>query len=175
MDAIKRHNEFITKIFSEPEYYDVVRNSIFRNIPEGNSIDIDDCISDVYAFAVEKCDLEEHPHIHGWLSKVAKNMAKRHVRRKYSGDTVSFDDVHEWELADLLTPAKIVEDMTLQQDFIELLKEQLTPEEFLIYEMKYVKKFSNAEIAAKMRIDVNAANVRLSRLKNKVTKIFNEM
>jgi RNA polymerase sigma factor (sigma-70 family) len=124
---------------------------------------------------MEKRDLEEHPFIHGWLSKTAKNITKRHIRKKNSEATVSFDDVHERELADFMTPAKIVEDMTLQQDFIDLLKERLTPEEFLIYEMKYVKKLSNAEIAAKMRIDVNAVNVRLSRLKNKMTKIFNEM
>jgi DNA-directed RNA polymerase specialized sigma24 family protein len=55
------------------------------------------------------------------------------------------------------------------------LKEQLTPEEFLIYEMKYVKKLSNAEIATKIGVEENAANVRISRLKNKMTKILNEM
>jgi len=174
MNAEKQHDAFITKIFAEAEYYDIVRNTLYRNIPDAIKADIDDCISDVYAIAVAKKDLEQHPCVHGWLSKVAKNVARNFVRKRYN-EAMSFADIPENALADLLTPAKILEDKTLQGDFIDLLKKQLTPEEYLIYELKYVKRFSNAEIASIIGIKASAVNMRISRLKNKMTIILYEM
>jgi RNA polymerase sigma factor (sigma-70 family) len=164
--AEKQHREFIAKVFDEPEYQAAVKMAIYRTIPSINRIDLDDLISEVWAVALLKTDLETHPSVHGWLGKTAKHMAKRFLSKQ--SDVILFSDT-ESTLKDSMWVEKLVEDKTLRNDLEVLLKQRLSPSEWRLYEMKCIEKLKHDEIASKIGKSKAAVDTMVSRLKEKVS------
>jgi RNA polymerase sigma factor (sigma-70 family) len=162
--------EFIKKIYDEAEYYDIVRNTIIYMAPKINDFDLNDCISDVYMIAMQHENLEKHPNIHGWLNLTAKNIAKRYINRQIlEGTRFSEKDVDSIEQE---STAHEVEDKEQYEDLLNELKDKLKGTDYRLFKLKFIERRSTEEIATIIGIKKHSAEVRISRLKNKIKNIL---
>jgi RNA polymerase sigma factor (sigma-70 family) len=160
------NREFIEKIYRESEYYDIVKNTIIRIIKGVNAYDLDDCISDVYEIALRKKNLEEHPHVHGWLSITAKNVAMRYLKKKtFARITVPIDE-------NLLTEKHDLKNDENFNEILDMLNENLKRTEYKLFYMKFVERRSNEELAGLLRIKPDSIIRKTHRLKEKIKKIL---
>lgn len=164
--------DFIEKIYTDPDYYNTVKNTILNMMKSGiNKHDLDDCISDVYVVALKKSrELEKHPQIHGWLIHTARNISKRYIRRKMI-EGMMFS---ESEDGVSIIPTNNDEEKRLYNELLDLLQKSLKRSEYKLFVLKFVEKCSNPEIASVIGIKVHSVESRITRLKNKIKDILRE-
>jgi len=162
--------EFIKKLYDEQEYYNLVRNTIIYVAVQINDFDLDDCISEVYKTALEFENLEKHPNIHGWLAVTAKNIAKRYKQNQFlEGARFSEEDI------DSLKPENENKKREYDEQCNELLKileKKLKRADYRLFKLRFVEHRSMEEIADEIGIKKHSAEVRITRLKEKVKNVL---
>ena len=166
------HKDFAKVLYCRNEYYDIVRNTIlFMTNYSINSFDLDDCISEVYEAVLRKQDeLKRHPKIHGWLNLTAKNVAKRYMH-KHTFETMMFPDV----APELIESDGDTDKREYVQHLTDTLSAKLKKSEYELFKMKFIEERTNDEIAEFIGIKKNSAEVKVTRLKNKIKKIITKM
>jgi RNA polymerase sigma-70 factor (ECF subfamily) len=164
--------DIIEKIYNEPEYYDIVRNTIlFATRYRISDIDLEDCISEVYLTAVKKRKhLEKHPQIKGWLVVTAQYIAKRHIRVKAVENRV-FSSI-DVDLMSVDPFCGEIEEYEQIDELLSILSKDLKTSELKLFKMKFMENKKNNEVAAVIGCKKNAAEVRITRLKEKIKKIL---
>jgi len=163
--------DLLTKIYEDPEYYNLVRNTINFAMKRGiNSHDLEDCISEVYAAAAAKREeLEKHPCVQGWLVLTAKNIARRYkARKQIDSQMLTLADEVLSEVADSSD-----EEQRQLNETIEVIKKNLRRSDFNLFKMRFIDKLSFEQIAEKTGKSPDAIKSRIKRLRVKL-KIFLE-
>ena len=164
--------EFMSKIYIESEYYDIVKNTIIRAVDNISIHDLEDCISDVYEVALRKKNLEKHPNIHGWLNKTAKLVAMQHLRKcVFHRMTVSMNDVDPGKLPSTIADLK---DDQHYNELLMILAKRLKISENKLFKLKFIENCSNNELAELLRIKPRSVSKRISRLREKIKNILRE-
>ena len=154
----------------EPEYFNVIRNTIISSVPKVNESDIDDLIQDVYLDILKKeKTVEKHPDIHGWLCNATKFVIKRYWRSKvaefvFVGFTEDIKDPTNYEEA--------VESNDYVKRLLEYIPTQLNFAEREIWELKCLKRLSNYVIAEKLGVKRTAVDARVTRLRKKLKNVI---
>ncbi|MDR2559186.1 MAG: sigma-70 family RNA polymerase sigma factor [Oscillospiraceae bacterium] len=162
--------EFIKKIYDEPEYYDIVRNTIIYIAPKINDFDLKDCISEVYMIAMQSKNLEKHPNVHGWLNLTAKNIAKRYINKRIL-ESARFAKA-DIDFIEQESTADEIENREQYEDLLKELKDKLKGTDYKLFKLKFTERRSIEEIAAIIGIKKHSAEVRISRLKEKIKNIL---
>jgi len=172
MNSIKERKAFVDKIYRDESCFKVVNDSLRFHANGISPHDLEDCIQEVFLIAFRADNIEAVPNIHGWLNLTAKNVARQHnarqaVLRKFIG----FDDITD----ELIDPDNF-EDRIMAQEIadetVELIRKNLRPEEFVLFEPKYLKNKSNAEIADEIGLSKRQVDMRITRIVKKLRKIF---
>jgi len=164
--------EFIEKIYTESEYYDIVKNTIIRMVDGVSVYDLEDCINDVYEIALRKKNLEKHPNIHGWLSNTAKNIAKRYLRKKaFSRIAIPMSDIKSGSQSDF---EPMMEDDKYFEELLIILSKNLKVSEYTLFKLKFIEQRPNKELAEIMRIKQDSVGKKVSRLKEKIRNILRD-
>jgi len=172
MNPIKQRNAFIDKIYRDESCFKVV-NDTLRFLAQGISPhDLEDCIQEVFKIALRADNIEATPNIHGWLCLTAKNVAKQYNERQaVLRRFVGFDDITD----ELIDPDNF-EDRIMAQEIadetVEMIRKHLRPEEFVLFEPKFLKNKSNAEIADEIGLSKRQVDMRITRILKKLRNIF---
>lgn len=158
--------DFIEMLYTKPEYYNLVKNTILRRKPDINYNDLDTCISDVYTVALETENLKSHPNINGWLYMTAKNIVNQFIFK------AMLDEKRFLELDD-----KIEDNYDFTADigfneFIKKIKQNLTETEYKFFVLKYIKQCTKKEISKIMNITEASVNIQGTRLKKKLCTLL---
>lgn len=132
----------------------------------------DDITSDVFELFFEKWEKLGDINYRTWLYKTADNLIKNHYKkhsRKIKKEIYIDDlqtDVLSYDQNFEMIFENIGED-EIEEYAKELLK-NLSEQDKILYDMKYVKKLSSAKIGENLFISENAVNQKLFRLREKI-------
>jgi len=165
------NEEFIAKIYTNPEYFGIVKNTIRYKVPNISEADLEDCISEVYAIAIESENLENHPNICGWLNLTAKFVTARFVE-SLSCEGANREMLSE-KLADIEKFEEKIEKKEQDEEFLAFLKKTFTGSDYKLYLLKFMELLPNDEIADIFKAKRVTIDKRVTRLKEKIRKILN--
>jgi RNA polymerase sigma factor (sigma-70 family) len=141
-------------------------------LPNLNQADLHDCISEVYKVALQAENIETRPNIHGWLNLTAKNISKRFKEKQaILGRISSFEEISE----DLIVSENFmdrIESEELDTEFLSAIKNHLKVGEYILFELKFLKGKTNAEIAESTGLGKRSVDMRMTRLIKKLRKYF---
>jgi RNA polymerase sigma factor (sigma-70 family) len=171
-DSLKKRNAFITKIYSEDEYYKIVNDTLRYLLPGINHADLEDCIEEVYQIALKTEGIETHPKIHGWLNLTAKNVAKKFKERQILLTKLNrLTEVPE-NLADPDNFMDKIEEQEFDDEFLEKIKAFLNGQEYILFDLKFLQNKSSEEIADETELTKRAVDMRITRIKKKLQKFL---
>jgi len=169
MNTEKSRADFITMIFRENQYYNIVRDTLLYVLPNLSDADLDDCISEVYKVALKTPNIETHPQIHGWLNLTAKNIAKKFRRiQSIERQLAELSD-------DIPDPTRLeirFEELEQDKELLASIKKSLRLSEYVLFELRYLENKSCAEIAEITGIKQHSVDMRVNRVKTKLKKFL---
>ena len=138
----------------------------------GQARDIDDCVSSVFLELMEK--LQQYNEIRGslaaFITVIARSAALNYCRdnRRKICELIGDDKI------DFLgMPLRFEFENEVEFDMlVESLFEKLNKKERALFTMRFILFYPPEEIAKRLGITRNAADVRLNRIKNKIKKIL---
>ncbi|PWL29760.1 RNA polymerase sigma factor [Roseivirga spongicola] len=105
-----------------------------------------------------------------WLYTIVYHTCIDYLRKKKKSTHQVISDKLSSELEDVIEADEV--DKESLMNALELLLEQITPEEKLLLLLKYKEKQSLQAITASMNISESAAKMRLLRAKEKINKLY---
>ena len=136
----------------------------------GQARDIDDCVSTIFLELMEK--LQQYNETRGsmaaFITVIARSVALNYCRdnRRNIGELIGDDKI------DFLNRPLRFENEVEFDMLIESLLEKLEKNERALFTMRFILYYPPEEIAKRLNITRNAADVRLNRMKNKIRKIL---
>ena len=165
------HNTFEVNNSFYEKFNSTIRG-IVTNIlkPANQAQDIDDCVNTVFLNLMEK--LQQYNETRGSMAafviiiarSTALNYRKNNIRKTYE---LIGEDKFDF-ISDNLNFENEVEFKMLVKSIVGKLNEQ----ENILFTMKYILFDSPEEIAKTLKINRNAVDVRINRLKNKIKKFL---
>jgi RNA polymerase sigma factor (sigma-70 family) len=150
-----------------------VRNTILGLI-KINSIDLDDCVANVYAVAWKKrAILEKHPDIEGWLAKAAQLEVKRFLKEKSIELMYITELTVDMEFQDPMCIEDIIEDKDFVERFLAFINDNFNYKERELFRLKCIEQKSNDEIAEILEVKRKNVDVRITRLREKIRNLRN--
>ena len=148
----------------EKYYLDIYKYCLSRT----NISHAEDITNDVFELFCKKWQSLENKNYRSWLYETASNLINNHYKKqKRKKEKETQIDA----LAETLSYEQNFEN--IGEDEIEKCKAEiissLTEQEQQLYDMKFTKKMTNAQIGAKLAISEKALEKRLYRLKQKIT------
>ncbi|MCL1859823.1 MAG: sigma-70 family RNA polymerase sigma factor [Oscillospiraceae bacterium] len=136
----------------------------------GQIRDIDDCVSTVYLELMEK--LQQYNETRGSMStfvavvarSVALNYCKSNIRK--NSELIGNDKI------DFINDPIEIENKVEFQMLVESIVKKLNEQENILFTFRYILFYSPEEIAKAFKINRNAVDGRLNRLKNKIKKLL---
>jgi RNA polymerase sigma factor (sigma-70 family) len=172
MNPIKQRNAFIDKIYRDESCFKVVNDTLRFHAQGISTHDLEDCIQEVFKIALKTDNIEATPNIHGWLCLTSKNVAKQYNERQMILKRfVGFDDITE----DLIDPDNFIDKikaLEIADETVEKIRKHLRPEEFILFEPKFLKGKSNAEIADEIGLSKRQVDMRITRMVKKLRKFL---
>ena len=153
------------------DYHDIIYKYCYSRLGEYNDL-AEDCMQNVFIVYYEKLVAGENIKIpKAYLYKIAENVVRKtnSKQRRQKNKTIPLEEVYN-----LAAPEIDLLAAELDYDEIkEILLSNLSEEEQLLYEQKYVQRMSLKEIAKDYEIRPEAAATRVSRLRKKIIKLIN--
>jgi len=153
------------------KYNPQIRAIVTRILNNANqSQNIDDCVNTVFLELMER--LRQYNETRGSMAafvaiiarSAALNFCKSNTRK--TGELIGGDKI------DFLSDPVETEDKVEFQMLINGILEKLNEQESILFAMKYIYYYSTEEIAKTFKINRNAVDGRVNRLKNKIKKIL---
>jgi len=164
---------FIEMIVKESEYFSIIKNTIISAAPKINDNDLDDCISEVYVAILQQDNLDKHPNFKGWLYIASQNVAKRYMKKQ------TIERINLLNITDDFTdPTKfeeVIESKEQNRELLSLLLKKLTSSEYRLFELRFLKRKSNQEIADIIGIKKASVETKVIRLRKKIKNILKKV
>ena len=153
------------------KYNPQIRAIVIRILNNANqSQDIDDCINTVFLELMEK--LQQYNETRGSLGafvtiiarSVALNYCKSNTRKKQ-------ELVGDEKIDYIIEPLEVADEIEFQM-LIDTIVKKLNEQERALFAMKYIYYYSAEEIAKTFKINRNAVDGRVIRLKAKIKKLL---
>ena len=153
------------------KYMPQIRAIVTRILSNANQAqDIDDCVNTAFVEIMER--LQQYSESRGSLAafvaiitrSAALNYCKSNSRK--SGELVGDDKI------DFLSAPIETEDKAEFQMLIDMILSKLNEQESILFSMKYLYFYTPEEIAKVFKINRNAVDGRVIRLKNKIKKLL---
>jgi len=136
----------------------------------GQARDIDDCVNDVYLKLMEKLHLynESRGNMAAFVAVVARSTALDYCKgnMRKNSELVGDDKI------DFLIEPIEVENKVEFQMLIDNILKKLNEQENVLFTLRYLLFYSPDEIAKSFKINRNAVDGRLNRLKHKIKKLL---
>ena len=164
-DIREINNNFYVK------YNPQIRIIVARILNNSNqSGDIDDCVNTVYLALMEKLQLynETRGSMGAFVATVSRSVALNYCRdnKRKPGELVGDE-----KLDFISGPIKVEDDVEFKI-LVETIAKKLNDEENVLFAMKYIYFYSPEEIAKVFKINRNAVDGRVNRLKKKIKKLL---
>ena len=166
-DNLEVNNSFYEKF--NPQIRKIVTR-ILNNA--GQSRDIDDCVNTVYLELMEK--LQQYNETRGSMAAFVAVISRSAALDYCRGNIRKNSQLVGGEKLDFITEPIEVEDKVEFQMLVDNLLEKLNEQESILFTMRYILFYSPEEIAKSFKINRNAVDGRLNRLKNKVKKFLTQ-
>ena len=152
-------------------YNPQVKKIVARILNNANlSHDIDDCVNSVFLELMEKLQQynETRGNMASFVAVVARSAALDYCRgsMRRNGELVGDE-----KLDFLAEPIK-VEDSVNFKLLVETIAEKLNEQENVLFAMRYIYFYTPEEIAKAFKINRNAVDARLTRLKKKIKNLL---
>lgn len=137
-----------------------------------------DCLDEVFATALKKSDdAKFNADPGGWLVQTAKytvdNFNRKTVNRlRFHQSNFDFS-LYEIPVADTMLE-DLAYKIALEDNIMELILNDLSTEDRVLYIMRYYQNIPPAEIGEELGLKTNTVKVRLTRLKEKVRKLIDK-
>jgi len=153
-----RYNPLIRKIVAR-----ILNNS-------GQSHDIDDCVNTVFLEIMEK--LQKYNETRGSMAAFVAIIARSAAINYCKGNRRKIDELTGDETIDFMSEPLGFENEVEFDMIIQGIFKKLNDKENILFTMKYILFYSSDEIAKVFKINRNAVDVRVNRLKSKVKNIL---
>jgi len=153
------------------KYNPQIRSIVIRILNNANqSQDIEDCVNTVFLELMEK--LQQYNETRGSLGafvaiiarSVALNYCKSNMRKTH-------ELVGDEKIDYIIEPLEIADELEFQM-LVDMILKKLNEQERGLFAMKYIYFYSTDEIAKAFKINRNAVDARVNRLKIKVKKLL---
>lgn len=167
----KKDNSFIVKLYEL--HSAAVKKVVMIKLFSKSIGDIEDCVQEVFAIALEKQEqLINHPNIIGWLTVTAKHTALKH-NEKYTKikavDNIILETIPDaLDLCEQVTEDIVFKDL-MERGILENVFSELDFEEKRLYNLKWKQNLSYFEIQKTLGISSSAVKNRILRLRQKIT------
>ena len=164
-DKYEVNNSFYEK------YNPQIRSIVARILNNANQAqDIDDCVNTVFLELMER--LQQYNETRGSLAafvaivarSVALNYRKSNMRK-------TSELIGDEKLDYIIEPLE-VEDKIEFEMLVDMILDKLNEQESILFAMKYIYFYPPEEIAKKFKINRNAVDGRVNRLKKKIKKLL---
>lgn len=139
----------------------------------------EDVVQETLKDAYERyATLVAHENIGGWLYQSVYNRCRNLIRigaRRMKSTAFSIDDPNSPDIADRSAEAAIndsVDSTPSYQEAVDYLRDQITEEEYQLFQKAYQEKRSAAELIKEYGVSPNAMGMRMTRLKRKMSKMM---
>lgn len=163
-------NEFFANLYKS--YYNYLFSIVKKRLYVEDIGEIEACIQQVFLIAIEKKEvLMEHDNPRLWLAQTARFVCHNY-NKKLHLNLMHHNPDCLLELKDNQnTEHEVIEKLRLD-DYVQVLKAQLSEEEFAFLCLKYENKLSSKEIGKVIHTTSCNVNAKTKRLKEKVKKIM---
>jgi RNA polymerase sigma-70 factor (ECF subfamily) len=128
----------------------------------------EDIVNNVFELFCKKWNSLENKNYKSWLYETANNLLKNfYKKQKRKKEKETYIDESIIETLSYEQNFENINDDEIEKYKIEIL-EILTEKERQLFDMKYVKKLSRAQISEKLHIPENTVKQRLYRLREKI-------
>ncbi|MCL1859162.1 MAG: sigma-70 family RNA polymerase sigma factor [Oscillospiraceae bacterium] len=165
ISGINTDNNFFEK------YTPQIRSIVARILNNaGQTRDIDDCVSTVFLELMGK--LQQYNETRGSLAAFI-TVISRSVALNYCRDNRRqiYELIGDDKIDFLSNPLRFESEVEFDM-LVESLFEKLNKQERALFTMRFILFYPPEEIAKKLKITRNAADVRLNRMKSKIKKIL---
>ena len=153
------------------KYNPQIKAIVTRILVNANqSQDIDDCVNTVFLELMER--LQQYNETRGsmaaFVAIIARSAALNYCKsniRKHS-ELVGDDKIDY-----IITPLEVGDNIEFQM-LVDMILAKLNEQESILFSMKYIYFYSPEEIAKAFKINRNAVDGRVIRLKNKIKKLL---
>jgi len=153
------------------KYHSQIRSIVTRILLNANQAqEIDDCVNTVFLELMEK--LQQYNETRGSMAafvaiiarSVALNYRKSNMRK-------NIELVGDEKIDYIINPLEVADNVEFQM-LVDMILKKLNEQESILFSMKYIYFYSPDEIAKKFKINRNAVDGRVNRLKNKIQKLL---
>lgn len=133
-----------------------------------------DCTQDVFLTACQKAALLlQHPNPGGFLFQTAKNLAKKIRRESFRRmvTDVALEDMDTEPQDSDADIERMIDGEIDEQEYIEAVLAQLSPEKRTLYTLYYVNRNSMGQIANMLHLEEPALRMRYVRLRREIRAI----
>jgi len=153
-----RYNPLIRKIVTR-----ILNNS-------GQSRDIDDCVNTVFLEIMEK--LQQYNETRGSMAAFVAIIARSAAINYSKGNRRKIDELIGDEKIDFMSEPLEFENEVEFNVIVDGIFGKLNEKENILFTMKYILFYPSEEIAKVFKINRNAVDVRVNRLKSKIKNIL---
>jgi len=163
MDSFKVNNSFYEK-------YNPQIRAIVTRILYNQDNDIEDCINTVFLELIEKLQQfnETRGSMAAYVAIIARSVALNY-RKSNMRKTVEL--VGDEKIDYIIAPLEVADELEFDM-IIQMILKKLNEQESILFSMKYIYFYSPEEIAKIFKINRNAVDGRVNRLKNKIKKLL---
>ncbi|MCL2773383.1 MAG: sigma-70 family RNA polymerase sigma factor [Oscillospiraceae bacterium] len=148
-----------------------IRGIVARILNNANQAqDIDDCVNTVFLTLMER--LEQYNETRGSLAAFVAIVARSVALNHRKGNICKTSELVGDEKIDYIIEPLEVEDKIEFQMLVDMILEKLNEQESILFAMKYIYFYPPDEIAKTFKINRNAVDGRVNRLKNKIKKLL---
>lgn len=152
------------------EYYSQLYKFCLSKL-KNDRASVDDCVQEAFIVLYKKyLSGEEIEYTYAFLLKTASNFVKkRYTQIRRDETNIDIEEVKE-----IISHSNDIDDRLSFEEYSRMISDALSDTDREIFAMRYIQDLKIDEIAEALQMSVSSVTTRLSRMRNKLRKLFSE-